>query len=302
MPTPAEITSLSKEASSLAAQEPLIGDLLKKKVQEVYDYNKDITEPLNTATTGYLASPNVAREKFQDIFNPFTREKLVSQYTGQEAVPMLTLSQILGQRMGTMQDLIGAGTNAFKAQVAAKQGEANIAQKELENEIALAKSRSSGSGGLTSTGLISLFNALKPSSTQESQAVQAQSGLNAVTKLSSLLGGDNANKILGAQNFGILGRLVGGKDVQQYQDAAREAYDAFLRSRTGAALNLNEEKFYQQYIPSLTDDPTTREAKVNRLKNVFESDVQLGQNPTYILQSLLGGLGGSSGGDWEIAQ
>ena len=44
-----------------------------------------------------------------------------------------------------------------------------------------------------------------------------------------------------------------GTDVQQFRDAAREAYDVFTRTRTGASLNIDEQKFYQKYIPGVGD-------------------------------------------------
>jgi hypothetical protein len=116
-----------------------IGDELKKRIQEAYDYNKDIVGPLDTATLGYTGAPTEARNIFSNpeseryVFNPFQQEQLVSQYTQGKALPMLTLGNVLGQRMGRISDTIGAGTNAYNAQTARQQGTYNAAQQNYQN-------------------------------------------------------------------------------------------------------------------------------------------------------------------------
>ena len=128
MPLPTEITTAGQQARTAATRagemavgEVTVGDALRKKIAEVYQDSQDIVQPLDVATSEYVSAPAVAREKYQDIFNPFAREKLVSQYTGTQALPMLSLSSILGQRFGRIEDLIGAGTRAYSAQALAAQ-------------------------------------------------------------------------------------------------------------------------------------------------------------------------------------
>lgn len=133
---PANITS-AREASTaatsnfadMATGQATIGDILKQKTIDLYNNNQDIVGPLDTATQTYLQSPQVAREKYQDIFNPFTREKLVSQYVGNESMPMLSLSNIYGNRLGRIQDIIGAGTNAYTSAMTAEQAKAEQARQ-----------------------------------------------------------------------------------------------------------------------------------------------------------------------------
>jgi hypothetical protein len=120
-------TEYTKAAGTTAAAEPLISDVLRQKITEAYASSQDIVKPLDVATKNYLGAPAAAREKYQSIFNPFQRENLVTQYTGTEALPMLSLSSILGQRFGRVEDTIGAGTNAFKSQVLADQAKAQLA-------------------------------------------------------------------------------------------------------------------------------------------------------------------------------
>ena len=126
-------SSLASSSGALASQLPNVGDLIRTKATEAYNNNQDIIKPLDTATSSYLTASQAGREKFQDIFNPFSREKLVAQYIQSQALPMLSLSSILGNRMGRIQDIIGAGTNAFQSQVSAQQAEADAAQSYLNN-------------------------------------------------------------------------------------------------------------------------------------------------------------------------
>lgn len=119
--------ALTKTAGTTAAAEPLVSDILRQKVFEAYAQNQDVIQPLDTATQNYLQAPQTAREKYQGVFNPFSREKLVSQYVGNMSKPMLTYSSIYGNRMGRIEDTLGAGTNAFKSQVLARQAEAQAA-------------------------------------------------------------------------------------------------------------------------------------------------------------------------------
>lgn len=162
MPLPQEITSAGEKARAyatkageLAVGEVTVGDALRKKIAEVYQDSQDIVKPLDVATSQYTSAPAVAREKYQDIWNPFSREKLVSQYTGTQALPMLSLASILGQRFGRIEDVVGEGTRAYSAQALAAQQaaqqqrlgytdllgqygtEQDLAQQQFENEWAI---------------------------------------------------------------------------------------------------------------------------------------------------------------------
>lgn len=120
-------TEYTRRAGSTAAAEPLIQDVLRQKITEAYANSQDIVKPLDVATQKYLSAPQAGRERYQNIFNPFQRENLVAQYTGNEALPMLSLSSILGQRFGRIDDTINAGTGAFRSQVLADQAKATQA-------------------------------------------------------------------------------------------------------------------------------------------------------------------------------
>lgn len=158
-------TQIGNQLANTAGGEAVIGDILKQKVQEAYNYSKDLTVPFDTQTQNYYSAPAVAREKYLTpgspdyVANPFSAERLVSQYTGNQAIPMLTTASILGQRFGRYQDLIGSGVNAYRAVIDKAKAAYEIArqnyqdlldqyntQKDYELRLYNAKNSGGGSG------------------------------------------------------------------------------------------------------------------------------------------------------------
>ena len=127
--------SASTRAASMAAGEASVADLIKEKALKAYSDNQDIIGKLDTAQSAYLTSPQAGREKYQDIWNPFQRENLVSQYVQNTALPMLSLSSILGQRFGRFDDLVGAGTRAYQAESGVAQNAADLASQSYQNVL-----------------------------------------------------------------------------------------------------------------------------------------------------------------------
>lgn len=122
-------------AGQLGSMAGSITDALNTAIQDAYNNNQDIIKGLDTATAKYYQAPSEARVKYQDIWNPFQRENLVSQYTSNQAIPMLSYSSLYGQRMGRAGDLLKAGTGAYESDVAAKQAAADLAQQTYENAL-----------------------------------------------------------------------------------------------------------------------------------------------------------------------
>lgn len=119
-------TSMLKEGASLP-------DKLKTAVQEKLDYNKDLIEQQSQAAGQYFSAPAEAREMYQDVWDPFQREKLVSQYRAQQLEPYSALTSILGQRMGNVSDIIGAGVQGWQGLVDAAQAATGLAQQQYGN-------------------------------------------------------------------------------------------------------------------------------------------------------------------------
>ena len=120
-------------AGNTAAGQYTIGDIITKKLTEAYAYNKDIISQLDQSTSDYFSAPSEARVKYQDIFNPFQRENLVSQYVGNKALPMLSHANVLGARMGGVADIVRSGVAGYQAKSARETAKANAAQTNYEN-------------------------------------------------------------------------------------------------------------------------------------------------------------------------
>jgi len=126
-------------ASNYQTAASLLPQKLKDAVNAKLDYNKDIIDQQAKAQAEYFKAPSAAREQYQDIWNPFEREKLVAGERAQAYQPYASLSGILGQRMGTIADIIGAGTGAFNASVSAQQGNAQLARQKYADLLNMAQ-------------------------------------------------------------------------------------------------------------------------------------------------------------------
>jgi len=254
-------TESASKASAATSAGYSIPDELKNKLNEAYEYNADLVEPLDKATSSYLSSPNVAREKYQDIFNPFTREKLVSQYTQTEALPMLTLSNILGQRRGSIADSINAGTNAYNSYTSGLTNTANLNRnlyQDLLNEydsettrnynnqkLALEQSKSSGS---SIDDLLKYYNAFSLNQGQQDTLSNWSAASNSINRIQNVLKNDpDLFKTAAAQGIAGLGRLF-NSDARSLKPDLSNLVDVLSRSRSGAALNKDEQKLYADFV------------------------------------------------------
>lgn len=103
---------------------------------------------------------------------------------------------------------------------------------------------------------------------QRKTVASAQSGLRAL---------DNAEAILKQDNLATIKAkipIVSGQSP--YATAAREIKDVLTRLRTGAALNMDEQKFYEQQLPQPFDSEKTINYKISVFRNLFETLAQQG--------------------------
>jgi hypothetical protein len=138
-----QLQKTSQDTASTAldysSAQSLLPMKLKQAIMEKLNYNQDIISQQNQAMSNYFAAPSKAREQYQNIFNPFQRESLVSQATANAYAPYATSSDILAQRQGGIADVINAGTGAFQADVTSKQGKATLAEQIYQNALDNAK-------------------------------------------------------------------------------------------------------------------------------------------------------------------
>lgn len=112
---------------------------LEQAIQEKLDYNKDLISEKNKAQADYIAAPAVAREKYQDIFNPFTRESLVAQEKAGAYVPYANLVDILGQRQNSVKDTIQTALSAYQSAVTAAENAATLNRQKYQDLFNYAK-------------------------------------------------------------------------------------------------------------------------------------------------------------------
>lgn len=117
----------------------LLPQKLKQAILDKLNYNQDIISQQNQAMGNYFSAPSQAREQYQNIFNPFQREALVSQATSNAYAPYATLTDVLNQRMGNVSDIINSGTGAFNAGVTAQQGQSALDQNAYKDALSNAQ-------------------------------------------------------------------------------------------------------------------------------------------------------------------
>ena len=394
---------LGKVAADYAASSFTIPDELKKVVQEALDYNKDVIGMRSQAFNDWSKSPADANVKFgvdkftagpqagqanpDFIFNPFERNKAISDYVSNSQVPFMTANTLLGLREGSTSDIINAGTRSFQAQSAAAEAAANAAQKTYEDALtefktledikyknkALAQDRelelmrinksgtdnslsglnailgtllpknmgapkeampqSTPRNGATSRGgewigqngkwvpsgkssyeaqsglkdfftqdnvvammaadpkhastYSSLYKMFNPTQGKVTEQVKqnAISGLNALGKARSELARDSG-VIAKSQLPDALAGILGGGS---YKAAVKEVADVYTRLRTGAALNKEEQEFYDSQLPKVTDQPRDIEYKLSLFEDLF-SRLSGQQNAVDELDQLLFGF------------
>lgn len=140
-----EITSAEQQYQQAAASSgqyqealPLLAQKLKDAIQQKLNYNQDIISQQNKAMADYFAAPSEARQQYQNIWDPFAREALVSRATSNAYAPYATLTDILGERRGQISDLVNAGTGAFQSAATAQQNRAEQARSALDQLLQMA--------------------------------------------------------------------------------------------------------------------------------------------------------------------
>lgn len=293
-------------ASEYSSGANTVSQVLKDRLNEAYDYNADIVKPLDEATASYLTAPSAGREKYQDIFNPFQREKLVSQYTSNKSLPMLTLSNLLGTRQGTIADTITAGTGAYNAQAKsatdaaaldrqAYQDLATELQQEFENNIKLQqleldRQKSNNSEGLSISDILAIAKYGQPSDAQREAANLAGVAKESIATIKNILESDpEALKFAGNTGaLSMLGRLRTGGNDDILRSNLTYVQSAFQKLQSGAALSDSERKFYGTFIvdpiQAISGTESTTEA-LNIIGSILDKIEKQGTDPNASLIS-----------------
>lgn len=122
-------------------------------------------------------------------------------------------------------------------------------------------------------------------STQLQQANNAQSGLDSLNTIGSILSQDpNAAKKAALPGGSFTESLTG---TGSYQAALNNATDVIGRLRSGGAINADEEKRFRKLLPGAFDSPQTVQYKLGTLSQLF----QRFSNPQAAQPDLAGALG-----------
>ncbi len=216
---------------------------------------------------------------------------------GAEPMPTVTPSDnVLSQTTGTINSPAGEWTwdknaNAWKSNITSLGGTSADDQKKQAIALSLLGGAIKPAEANALTALLNLTK--KPPTAQQSKdAINAQSGLRALTTVQELIAKD-PQIILQAQTP-LLGRFgTSGK----YRAAIKEMQDVLTRLRTGAALNEQEIAFYESQTPLLTDNQETIDYKLNLFKNLYTDVINRGSSQSSIPTNT---TPYGTNADWEV--
>ncbi len=126
-----DVQTASQNLADLQTGAGSLPNKLKEALNEKLNYNKDIINQQSDVMQQYFAAPSAARAKYQDVWNPFEREKLVAQERTMALKPYDTLSGVLEQRMGDVADITTAGVQGWQGMVDAASTMLNAATTRL---------------------------------------------------------------------------------------------------------------------------------------------------------------------------
>lgn len=113
----ADVKTASNDLSTLQTGAGALPAKLKEALNLKLNNNKDIINQQSATMENYFNSGAQAREKYQDVFNPFEKAKLVQQDRSMALRPYDTLSGVLENRMGTVADTVTAGVQGWQGLV-----------------------------------------------------------------------------------------------------------------------------------------------------------------------------------------
>lgn len=130
--------STAQTAVDYSSKGNTLADELRKAVGERYA-SSDIAKNTATARTEFMAAAPQARSQVLDlvkggsILSPTQQNAIMAAKRSSALAPLIGQNLVNDAAFGTMEDIINAGTNAWKAKTEAAQGAAGIAQTGYQN-------------------------------------------------------------------------------------------------------------------------------------------------------------------------
>jgi hypothetical protein len=120
-------------AGQLSAGVPTVGDVLKERVNKLFNENQDVFAGFNQSVGNLVAAPGTSYGTTENIKDPFARERLASIDLATAYQPAVAYGSLLGQRMGNIADIVQSGANAYTAQATAAQAAAQIQRQSYQD-------------------------------------------------------------------------------------------------------------------------------------------------------------------------
>jgi len=130
---------LGQQAVKYAGTGYTLPDELRQALLKKFDFNKDLIEAQSRAQAEYFAAPAEARAEYikpigaEDYISPVDVESLVAQRRAQAYAPYASLTGILGERKGTLEDIVGTAGRAWTGRAATAGGLAEVMQQQYQN-------------------------------------------------------------------------------------------------------------------------------------------------------------------------
>lgn len=131
----ADVSNAAKDLATLQEGQGSLPAKLKEALNTKLNNNKDIINQQADTMQTYFNSGAVAREKYQDVFNPFEKAKLVQQERSMALRPYDVLSGVLENRMGQVSDIVDSGIQGWQGLVNAASTKAELAKSNLSTAL-----------------------------------------------------------------------------------------------------------------------------------------------------------------------
>jgi len=129
-----------QSATEFASGGVTLVDELRKAIGERFG-ESDIAKEGATARTNFMAAAPKAREDVLgliqggSILSPTQQNAIIASKRASALAPVVGTNALQQMQFGTLEDLLNAGTNAWKAQATAQQGVADLASKNASDML-----------------------------------------------------------------------------------------------------------------------------------------------------------------------
>jgi len=130
-----DVSNVAADLAKLQVGEGSLPSKLKEALNTKLNNNADLISQQSATMQKYFNSGPEAREKYQDVWNPFEKAKLVQQERSMALRPYDTLSGILENRMGNVSDIISAGVQGWQGLVNAVSTKLGIAKDSVATAL-----------------------------------------------------------------------------------------------------------------------------------------------------------------------